>query len=200
VAVTEQANSMTLSLTDDELARAAASGDLVAFEELVARYNEPLFKVALRFFNDYDEASDILQQVLYKAYVGLPKVTGHLAVRPWLFKIARNVCLDTVKHRRRHPSTRFTEMEASVAGWHDQLEDDLPLPEEIMTRRETQVLVREAIAQLPVRYRQVVALRSATDLTFGEIGAALGMPENTVKTYYHRAKNQLRKILQDRDI
>ncbi len=187
-------------LTDDELAKKAASGNQMAFEELVRRYTEPLFKVALRFFNDYDEASDILQMVLYKAYVGLPKVNHDLVVRPWLFKIARNACLDVLKHRRRHPATRFTELENAAAGWSERVEDELPLPDEIISRRETQELVREAIASLPVRYREVVAMRSATDLTFAEIGEALGMPENTVKTYFHRAKILLRKILQDRDI
>ncbi|NWJ47719.1 MAG: sigma-70 family RNA polymerase sigma factor [Chloroflexi bacterium] len=183
--------------SDDELARAAASGDSAAFEELVERYTEPLFKVALRFFNDPDEASDILQQVLLKVFIGLPKVNGQLSVRPWLFKIARNVCLDVLKHKRRHPATRFTQLEALVEDWQEQQEGNSPLPDEVIERQETQLLVRKAIAQLPVRYREVVALRSATDLTFGEIGQALGMPENTVKTYFHRAKFLLRKILQD---
>jgi RNA polymerase sigma factor (sigma-70 family) len=195
-----QNNNSLAGLTDDEVAKQAASGNQLAFEELVRRYTEPLFKVALRFFNDYDDASDILQQVLYKAYVGLPKVNHDLVVRPWLFKIARNACLDVLKHRRRHPATRFTELENVAAGWSERVEDELPLPDEIITRRETQELVREAIASLPVRYREVVAMRSATDLTFAEIGEALGMPENTVKTYFHRAKILLRKILQDRDI
>jgi RNA polymerase sigma-70 factor (ECF subfamily) len=188
---------MIIDITDNELGRAAATGDLVAFEELVARYTEPLFKVALRFFNDYDEASDILQQVLVKVYTGLPRVNRELSVRPWIFKIARNVCLDTLKHKRRHPATRFTEMESVITDWQEQIEGDSPLPEEVMSRRETQVMVRTAIARLPVRYREVVALRSGSDLTFAEIGEALGMPENTVKTYFHRAKQLLRKMLQD---
>jgi RNA polymerase sigma-70 factor (ECF subfamily) len=183
--------------SDDELARAAATGDVEAFELLVARYSEPLFKVALRFFNDPDEASDILQQVLLKAYTCLPKVNRDLAVRPWLFKIARNVCLDTLKHRKRHPATRFTEFDEVVENWQENLEGDSPLPEELITRQETQLLVRKAISRLPIRYREVVALRSATDLTFGEIGETLGMPENTVKTYFHRAKKLLRSMLQD---
>jgi RNA polymerase sigma-70 factor (ECF subfamily) len=188
---------MIIDITDNELGRAAAAGDLLAFEELVARYTEPLFKVALRFFNDYDEANDILQQVLVKVYTGLPKVNRELSVRPWIFKIARNVCLDTLKHKRRHPATRFTEMEAVITDWQEQIEGDSPLPEEVMARQETQKIVRAAIASLPIRYREVVALRSGSDLTFAEIGEALGMPENTVKTYFHRAKQLLRKKLQD---
>ena len=174
---------------DEALAALAARGDAAAFERLVGRHQAPLINFAYRMLGDRDEAADAVQQTFVQVYLNLPRARLDLAFKPWLYRIARNQCLDRLRQRR--PST---SLEAELADDEAAFEarDPEPLPEDLLERRDLQRLLAAAIATLPERYRSVVALRYVTDLTFAEIGQALGIPENTVKTFFQRAKAMLR--------
>jgi RNA polymerase sigma-70 factor (ECF subfamily) len=127
----------------------------------------------------------------------LPRARLDLPFRPWLYRIARNQCLDRLRARRTvglpDPGDEY---EAGPPG--ALLPDPTPLPDELAERRDLQRLLGEAIGTLPERYRAVVAMRYVTDLTFAEIGQALGLPENTVKTFFQRSKALLRDYLRER--
>jgi RNA polymerase sigma-70 factor (ECF subfamily) len=181
---------------DEALAALAASGDAAAFDQLVRRHQAALVNFAFRMLGDRDEAADAVQQTFVQVYVNLPRARLHLAFKPWLYRIARNQCLDRLRQRR--PTLPIDrEVDADDPPAFD-LRDPDPLPEELLERRDLQRLLADAIGTLPERYRAVVAMRYVTDLTFAEIGAALGLPENTVKTFFQRAKALLREYLRAR--
>jgi RNA polymerase sigma factor (sigma-70 family) len=186
----------TTEMSDGVLAQQTLSGDQYAFESLVHRYSTPLFNFIYRFLGDYDQACDVLQHVFIQLHTSLPSLRTDKPLKAWLFQVARNRCLDEL--RRKH-AVNFSELEAvndedemSVLG---AIPDSSPLPEEMAERRDLQQHLQEAIATLPVKFRSVVLLRYASQLSFSEIGQALNMPEATAKTYFQRAKPLLRTAL-----
>jgi RNA polymerase sigma factor (sigma-70 family) len=180
---------------DERLAALAAGGDAGAFEVLVRRHQGALVNFAFRMLGDRDEAADAAQQTFVQVYLNLPRARLDLAFKPWLYRIARNQCLDRLRQRR--PSLPI-DADPDVAAPAFEVPDPAPLPDELLERRDLQRLLADAIAALPERYRAVVAMRYVTDLTFAEIGAALGLPENTAKTFFQRAKGLLREHLRAR--
>src|ERR1700676_2246949 len=186
----------TREIPDGALASQTLAGDQHAFEILVRRYSTPLFNFICRFLGDYDQACDISQQVFLQLYISLPTLRTSEPLKAWLFQVARNRCLDEL--RRKH-AIHFSELEAS--GDDDELSplatmpDTDPLPEELAERHDLQSSLQQAIQALPPKFRSVVVLRYANQLSFSEIGQLLKMPEATAKTYFQRAKPLLRIAL-----
>jgi RNA polymerase sigma factor (sigma-70 family) len=181
--------------TDESLADRFQRGDALAFEELVARYHRPLYHFAYRLLGRAEDAEDATQDTLVLVYRALPTARLDTPLRPWIYRIARNRCLDLLKRRR---PLAFADL-GPVDDDTPQLEaaDTSPLPDELAERADLQRLLGEAIGALAPAYREVVALRYTTDLQLNEIADVLGLPENTVKTRFHRAKAMLRAALRD---
>jgi RNA polymerase sigma-70 factor (ECF subfamily) len=183
-------------IPDSVLAGQILAGDQKAFETLVQRYSTPLFNFICRFLGDYDQASDISQQVFLQLYLSLPTLRTGDPLKAWLFQVARNRCLDEL--RRKH-AIHFSELES--ASDEDELSplasmpDTSPLPEELAEHHDLQECLQRAIEALPPKFRSVVLLRYAGQLSFSEIGQVLAMPEATAKTYFQRAKPLLRTAL-----
>jgi RNA polymerase sigma factor (sigma-70 family) len=185
-------------MTDALLAKQVLEGDQEAFEILVRRYRTPLFNFICHFLGDYDQACDVLQQVFVRFYTSLPKLGTGEPFKPWLFQVARNCCVDELRRRRRyaiHFSQLETENSDGEISFLSDMPDPGPLPDELMERRDLQQDIQTAIQSLPPKFRAVVLLRYMAQLSFAEIGRTLKMPEATAKTYFHRAKVLLRKIL-----
>src|SRR5437773_10425189 len=185
-------------ISDANLAQQTLAGDQRAFEALVQRYSVPLFNLIYRFLGDYDLACDVLQQVFLRFYTSLPKLGTGEPFKSWLFQVARNCCVDELRRRRRY-AIRFSQLEVDngdgeLADLCD-IPDPGPLPDELVERHDLQLLLMSAIQSLPPKFRAVVVLRYASQLSFSEIGKVLSMPEATAKTYFHRAKALLRKII-----
>lgn len=194
----ERVKNQQKDMTDGVLAQQSLAGDQQAFEKLVQRYSSSLFNFICRFLNDYDAASDILQQVFTQLYISLPNLRTGEPLKAWLFQVARNRCLDELRRKR---VIHFSELQA--ANEDDDLSplaiipDNSPLPEDIAERHDLQEILQTAIAALPPKFRAVVLLRYTAQLSFSEIGRALQMPEATAKTYFQRAKPLLRASLKD---
>ncbi len=185
-----------MELSDGVLTQQTLAGDPTAFEALVQRYSTPLFNFIYRFLGDYDSACDILQHVYIQLHTSLPTLRTDKPLKAWLFQVARNRSLDEL--RRKH-AIHFSELES--ANDEDELSplaaipDNSPLPEELAERNDLQRHLQEAINALPPKFRMVVTLRYAGQLSFSEIGHTLNMPEATAKTYFQRAKPLLRSAL-----
>src|SRR6266566_383633 len=121
---------------------------------------------------------------------------AQISLKAWLFQVARNRCLDEL--RRRH-AIHFSELEAvnddEELSPLAAIPDNGPLPEELAEQSDLQYRLQDAIQTLPIKFRSVVLLRYAAQLSFSEIGQALNMPEATAKTYFQRAKPLLRTAL-----
>lgn len=188
----------TYEISDMILAQQALAGDQNAFEMLVRRYSSPLFNFICRFLGDYDQACDVLQQVFLRFYTSLPNLGTKDPFKPWLFQVARNCCVDELRRRKRY-AIHFSQLESENSEGEvtflGDMADSGPLPEEIMERHDMQDMLQGAIQSLPPKFRAVVTLRYIAQLSFSEIGKTLNMPEATAKTYFHRAKVLLRKML-----
>jgi len=195
----ERTRSQHIEITDGVLAQQTLAGDEEAFAQLVQRYSNTLFNFICRFLNDYDAASDILQQVFTQLYISLPKLRTGEPLKAWLFQVARNRCLDELRRKR---VLHFSELQA--ASDDDELSplaiipDTSPWQEEVAERHDLQDILQHAISGLPPKFRAVVLLRYTSQLSFSEIGQALQMPEATAKTYFQRAKPLLRTALKER--
>jgi RNA polymerase sigma-70 factor (ECF subfamily) len=180
--------------TDEALLLRAQGGEADAFEALVRRYTQPLYAFATRILGDADEAGDVVQHTFIQCYNALPRLRADTALRPWFYRVARNRCLDLLRQRRpiQREATREDDDELDALA---ALPDSGPSLESLAERRDLQRLLAEAIAELPPKYREVVVLRYEGDLTFGEIAETLGIPENSAKTLFQRAKAMLRLSL-----
>jgi len=190
-----------LDMSDAMLAQQTLAGDHTAFEFLIRRYSPPLFNFICHFLGDYDQACDILQQVFLRFYTSLPNLATSDPFKPWLFQVARNCCVDELRRRRRnaiHFSQLETENSEGEVTFLGDTVDPGPLPEELVERHDLQRVLQSAIQLLPPKFRSVVILRYLGQLSFAEIGRTLNMPEATAKTYFHRAKVLLRKLLATR--
>ena len=183
-------------MSDGDLVEQARTGDQGAFEVLVERYRTPLYQFISRYFWDYDQRCDVLQQVLIQLYISLPKLQTNRSLQAWMFRVARNRCLDELRHKH---VPNFSEM-----SWEGNEDDALfaagalmlaPSVEEQAEQHELQQLMCQVITNLPPKYRPIVWLRYTTLLNFGEIGRILHIPEATAKTYFQRAKARMRQSL-----
>src|SRR5579875_1107052 len=185
-------------MSDAILAQQALEGDQDAYEILVKRYSTPLFNFICRFLGDYDQSCDVLQQVFLRFYTSLPHLSTGEPFKSWLFQVARNCCVDELRRRRRY-AIDFSQLEVDKSDSESSLINDIPdpgpLPEELMERLDLQECLQSAIESLPPKFRAVVLLRYASQLSFAEIGQTLSMPGATAKTYFHRAKALLRNVL-----
>jgi RNA polymerase sigma-70 factor, ECF subfamily len=184
--------------SDNELVRQALSGDMSGFETLVERYDRMLTYSAYQILRDRQQVEDVLQFVFLQLFLSLDTLHADKSIRAWLYKVVYNRCMDEL---RRVQPIYFSELKVS-----EEVEDEFipfefvpdptPLPEEIAEQRELQQRILRAISILPPRLRSVVFLRYALQKSFAEIGQILNIPEETAKTYFHRAKPYLRVSLQ----
>ncbi len=181
---------------DERLAELFADGDAAAFEALVQRYSRPLYNFGYRTLGDRDLAAEVVQDTFVRLYRMLPTRKTDLPLRPFIYRVAHNRAVDLLRERKALTFSQL-EREDDEESPVESLPDPAPLPAELAEHHDLQRILQAAIAALPPRYRQVVALRYTTDLTFAEIAAALEMPENTAKTLFQRAKAMLRKALQE---
>ena len=177
----------TVLSAEGELIVAARRQRPGAFEALVRRHQAPLYNFCLRMLAREDDAADVAQETFVQLFSHLDRIDERQALSPWLFRVARNRCIDMIRRRRT----------VSLEGWADEPEavDEEPLPDELAERADLQRLLAEAIAQLPPSYAEVVALRYAADRSFAEIGAILECDEGAARVRFHRAKNLLRQYL-----
>jgi RNA polymerase sigma factor (sigma-70 family) len=184
---------------DAALVQEVLRGNQQAFEVLVQRYSTALFNFIHHFTGDQDLACDILQQVILQLFLNLSTLDTDKPLKPWLFQVARNRCVDELRRSKRKGAIPFSELEKGSDEWDlslvFEIPDTDPLPEEWAEQRELQRYLHQAIETLPLRFRAVVLLRYSSQMTFAEIGNVLHMPEATVKTYFQRAKPLLRAAL-----
>jgi RNA polymerase sigma factor (sigma-70 family) len=154
-------------LSDGLLALQCLEGNERAFEGLFKRYRPALFKFIFNFLHDYDQACDVLQQVFLQLYISLPTLDTGKPIKNWLYQVARNRCLDELRRKR---VVRFSELDTYNEEDENEMltvvSDPHPLPEEIAERNDVQNRLLRAIQCLPPRFRSVVFLRYAKQLTF----------------------------------
>jgi RNA polymerase sigma-70 factor, ECF subfamily len=182
---------------DAQLMLRVKNGDRAAFEELVEKYKQPVINLIYRTLPDAAEAEDLAQCVFVQVYksAGRYKVTARFST--WLFTIARNLCLNEIRRRSRHPAD---SLESPYPHHEDQpmrqLEDSNVLtPPEALVRQELYEKVEQALAGLPENQRTAIALYQQEELSYEEISAVLGCSLSATKSLIHRGRETLRQCL-----
>jgi RNA polymerase sigma factor (sigma-70 family) len=172
---------------------AARRRDPAAFEALVRRHQSALYNFCLRVLGQTEDAADVAQETFVQLYSHLGQLDEREPLAPWLFRVARNRCIDLIRRRRTVPLGVVDD--SSDTALAVEPADDQPLPDELAERADLQRLLSKAIADLPPAYAEVVALRYAADRSFAEIALILDIDEGAARVRFHRAKPLLRRHL-----
>ena len=181
--------------TELELVQLARRGDLEAFAELARRYQDELVNYIAKFCGSSDDANDVAQEALVKAFTKLGSFKGNSSFKTWLYRIATNHCIDAARKQQRVPAPLSIDTEPEEGrALVDTLEaDGEPLSQ--LTAWELQREVRKAILQLPPKLRAVLVLHDLQGLQYSEIAEVIGVPLGTVKSRIHNAREQLKTTL-----
>lgn len=185
-------------LSDNELVVFIREENPERYAEIIERYQGKLFAYLYRLVGSRDEAEDLLQDVLIKAYRNLKSYDAERKFSSWIYRIAHN---EAVNHIKRRSLKRFIPWE-DVTATKDKLEMS-SVDEDAETawiRKETGQEVDQAISRLPFKYKQVLILRYYSDKSYEEISDILGRPVNTVGTLINRAKKKLSEELKNSKI
>src|SRR5690606_311040 len=184
-----------MTRTDEELVACAQAGDLDCFNQLVSRWERPIYALAYRTLGREEEARDMTQEAFLRAYRGLRAFKGEAKFSSWLYRITLNLCRDWIRRERRAPVVAVPEGVDPV-----DLADSQMAPaesvEELVARREMSKAVALAMAELPEEQRTAILLKEYHGLTFQEIADMLGCPLRTVKTRLYQGLSVLRRCLE----
>ena len=211
----DQALSFPIPLTDatpaarscpaDEAtwARAAAGGDKGAFGRLVERHKTSVYGLCWRLLGQQggsEEARDAAQEAFVRAYTSIASFDPRQPFAAWVMRIARNHCIDLLRRRRPTlslvPEARGEEA-AGPGVAHDLADPFVKSGEAAVQEREAQRDLDEAVAGLPARYREVIALYHVQHKSYAEIAETLDVPMGTVMTWLHRARKELKARLSE---
>ncbi len=182
------------------LVRKCLAGDAVAWEGIVRLHQRRIYNLCYRFTNSTDDAQDLSQDVFIRVYRTLGSYDIEKgAFTTWLTTLTRNLLVD---HFRRSRQDRVNDsidaglrQEDDSLSLSDRLEDTKPSPDDHLASKETQKLVRGALARLSPDLREAVILRDLQDMDYREIAVTLRVPEGTVKSRINRGRMELARLL-----
>lgn len=183
-----------VGMTDEELVARSVGGDTESFNQLIKRWEKPIFALAYRTIGREDDARDVVQETFLRAFRGLGGFKGQAKFSSWLYRIALNLCRDWMRRQRRTPVVSAPDgvdlIELAGEGKGVERIDDL------IVRQDLTRAVARAMRVLPEEQRTAIVLKEYHGLTFQEISELLGCPLSTVKTRLYQGLTVLRKELE----
>ncbi len=171
---------------DAALVRAALAGEAYAFDAIVERHRRAVYQVCFRFVGNQEDANDLAQDTFVRAYRALAKFRQESSLATWLYRIAVNVCLNSLAVKR--PTLEPLAPERHVDTIGDR-------PDDPLHREEQARLVKAAVARLPPKQRATLVLRVYHELPHDRIAEILGSSVGAVKANFFHALNNLRRLL-----
>ena len=182
-------------MSDEDLVALAQGGDADSFNQLVLRWERPIYALAYRTLGREEDARDVAQEAFLRAYRGLKGFKGQAKFSSWLYRITLNLCRDWMRKARRAPLVQVPETEDGL-----DLVEQMPAPgesvEELVNRRQMSAAVAKAMLELPDEQRVAILMKEFHGLTFQEIADALDCPLSTVKTRLYQGLSVLRRRLE----
>jgi RNA polymerase sigma-70 factor (ECF subfamily) len=175
-----------VELSDETIAAEVIAGERELFTLLVDRYGRRITGLGISFFHNADDAADFTQDVFLKAFNALAQFEGRARFSTWLYRIAYTSAINKLNRRKEYRSLSENEYESAYKT-----------PEEENIKSITRAAVRQAVAELPERYRVCVDLFFFYERSYDEIGMITGYPVNTIKSHVFRAKKLLREKLKE---
>jgi RNA polymerase sigma-70 factor (ECF subfamily) len=183
-----------MASSDEELVANSQGGDLDSFNQLVVRWERPIYALAYRVIGREEDARDVAQETFLRAFRALKGFKGQAKFSSWLYRITLNLCRDWIRREKRTPLAQAPEGIdlVDLAGE----ETGTETIEELVGRRELGRAVSKAMAMLPEEQRTAIILKEYHGLTFQEIADLLDCPLSTVKTRLYQGLSVVRKQLQ----
>ena len=180
---------------DDELVRLAQGGENRAFDELVRRYQDKVYRLSYKILRHEDDAAEALQDAFLSAYRGLNNFKAESTFSTWLYRVATNASLMKYRKRRDNHISLDQSQSQNDEAEPMQLPDWSALPLDELLTAETREVMAESIERLPDELRKVFVLRDIEGLSNAGVGDLLGLSVAAVKSRLHRARIALRERL-----
>lgn len=166
------------------------------FTTLMERYRNMVFRLASKYFKERQDCDDIVQETFLRVYTNMDSMDEKKNITAWIYRIGKNVCLDTLKYRKvRKTVSSLGSDQPDVLEWIHIIPSDEQTPEEKLVHKEEASKIRAMIQNIPSKWRPYIYQRYMLGMSLKEISAANQIPENTAKTYLFRARNDLKKRL-----
>lgn len=170
--------------SDEECIARVKEGDILAYEQLVKRYEKPLLSFVFRMTGSADDAEDIVQDALFSVYVHVGRIDTARKVSSYIFAVAKNTAISYIRKRKK-----------TVALFDDMSVMDDSFLYEQLAQDETLGRIKRVLQMMEKKYRRVIELYYFEDKTYEEISSMMHIPINTVRTHLRRAKEQMKKEL-----
>ena len=180
--------------TDEELVARSMEGDAESFNQLVLRWERPIYALAYRVIGRDEDARDVAQETFLRAFRALPGFKGQAKFSSWLYRIALNLCRDWIRRKKRTPIVEMPEGVDIVELAAEQ--GPVESIEDLVARKEMSRIVAEGMKLLPEEQRTAIVLKEYHGLTFQEIADLQGCPLSTVKTRLYQGLTVLRRHLE----
>src|SRR5678809_1504637 len=183
-----------MTWTDEELVARSIGGDHESFNQLILRWERPIYALAYRTIGREEDARDVCQETFLRAFRALPGFRGEAKFSSWLYRIALNLCRDWIRRQRRAPVVQmFVGVDPSEFAAERGPVESI---EGVVGRRQMSAVVEEAMALLPDEQRTAIILKEYHGMTFQEIADMQGCPLSTVKTRLYQGLSLLRRRLE----
>lgn len=184
--------------TDDlRLVESLRAGSERAYEELLTRFQQPVYALAMRLLNDPSEACDVVQEVFLKVFRNIGNFRGQSTLKTWIYRITVNEAHNArrwfFRHRRRE--VELDNSPEETRNWKEIIPDSGRSPFDVASDRERHVMIEAALERMNPIFRDAVVLRDITDLSYEEIAGILGVTLGTVKSRILRGREALREEL-----
>ena len=182
---------------EEQLVARIKAGDETAFAALMEENKKMVFNVALRYTRNYDDASDVSQEVFIKAYRSIDGFKGDSKLSTWLYRITVNVCLDFARKNR----LQVKSIQDMAPENEDGEPFELPIPDTtydpsaLAEKKELREAILAAVDSLPAASREIVVMRDINGMSYNEIAEALHIELGTVRSRLARARIRLRNKL-----
>jgi len=171
------------------------SGNRAAYSQLMDEYFEKVYSRMLKMTSQPGDAEDLTMEAFNKAFSKLDQYTPDFAFSTWLYRIAKNNCIDYLRRNKKDNDTMVNQQEAGVGLTAHELANQLPSPEQLMIMQQETQLLREIVDTLHPKYKDIIKLHYFKELSCEEIAQKLDLPEGTVKVRLFRARELLYNIM-----
>jgi RNA polymerase sigma-70 factor (ECF subfamily) len=171
------------------------SGNRAAYSQLMDEYFEKVYSRMLKMTSQPGDAEDLTMEAFNKAFSKLEQYTPDFAFSTWLYRIAKNNCIDHLRRNKKDNDTMVNQQEAGVGIAAHELANQLPSPEQLMITRQETRLLREIVDTLHPKYKDIIKLHYFNELSCEEIAHQLELPEGTVKVRLFRGRELLYNIM-----
>jgi RNA polymerase sigma-70 factor (ECF subfamily) len=182
---------------DETLVRGAQSGDMSAFEELVARHRDKIYARAFSMTRSEEDALDLSQEAWVKAWQRLEQFQGDSSFATWITRITINLCLDHLRKKKRERAESVEEMDEEFGGVERQMPVERSNPTAGLERQELRRRIDEAMAKLSYEHRTVLILHEFEELEYKRIAQVMNCSIGTVMSRLFYARRRLARLLDE---